>query len=156
MYLVGDLLFSMMFLRLYILFRCVYNYSLYTNGFSRKICNEYGFTSGARFSFKCLFQLYPLQTIWGMFLCIILLIAYLLRILEMSYSQPSLEIALFHNQFQQCLWLTVITITTVGYGDISPNTLPGQYITMACALSGASLISMLVVATTNLFDLDDS
>lgn len=154
-YMVGDILYLLMFVRLFIVFRCVYNYAIYTNGFSRKICNQYGFASGARFSFKCLFELYPSRTIWGMFIFLILLMSYFMRILEMSYCHDTFEIALYFNRFQQAIWLTVITMTTVGYGDISPNTIGGYIIAMATAFCGAFMISMMVLAVTNLFDMSE-
>ena len=47
----------------------------------------------------------------------------------------------------------MITITTVGYGDISPNTEPGKIVAMVAALWGAILTSLIVVTVQSIFDL---
>lgn len=52
-YNLNDILFSLMFLRLFFLFRTVFNYSEYTDAYSKTICNKYGFTSNNRFALKC-------------------------------------------------------------------------------------------------------
>jgi hypothetical protein len=51
------------------------------------------------------------------------------------------------------VWCIVITMTTVGYGDIAPATLPGRCVAMIAALWGAFLISLLVVTMSSFFDL---
>jgi len=50
--------------------------------------------------------------------------------------------------------MTFITITTVGYGDISPKTEQGRAIMMLATLIGTLLISMLVLASTTYLNLD--
>ena len=42
------------------------------------------------------------------------------------------------------MWLTVITMTGVGYGDIYAVTLFGRITTLAIALSGSILVAVLV------------
>ena len=61
---------------------------------------------------------------------------------------------MFDDYFNS-LWLTVITITTVGYGDMSAVTMPGRIVTMALALWGTTLISLFVLAISGIFDLDE-
>lgn len=53
------------------------------------------------------------------------------------------------------IYLVVITISTVGYGDITPKTVMGRTIIMFASLWGAILISFVVVVSTSLFDLSD-
>jgi len=50
--------------------------------------------------------------------------------------------------------MTFITITTVGYGDISPKTVQGRIIMMVATLIGTLLISMIVLASTTYLNLD--
>ena len=57
------------------------------------------------------------------------------------------------DNYFNALWLIVITITTVGYGDVSPCTNPGRLIAMISALWGAFLISLLVLTVGNVFEL---
>jgi len=68
----------------------------------------------------------------------------LLTILYISASAMfifQLEPDLFDNFFDALYWAT-ISITTIGYGDISPKTDVGRLITMVSALVGVALIAL--------------
>jgi len=60
------------------------------------------------------------------------------------------------DSYFNSLWLTVITLTTVGYGDIYAITVPGRLVTMVLALWGTVLISLMVVIASSIFDLDQN
>lgn len=51
------------------------------------------------------------------------------------------------------LWLVIITMTTVGYGDIYPQTNIGRFFGIVTCLIGMLLISYLVVGMNSLFGL---
>ena len=38
------------------------------------------------------------------------------------------------------LWWTIVTVTTVGYGDIAPQTIAGQVLAALCMILGYSII----------------
>lgn len=46
------------------------------------------------------------------------------------------------------MWLVIITLTTVGYGDIYPCTFPGRCVTIIIALSGSLLMALVVTIVT--------
>lgn len=54
------------------------------------------------------------------------------------------------------MYVSIITITSVGYGDITPKSLNGKLIVMATALWGAILLSFLVLFMINAFNLDEN
>ena len=77
-----------------------------------------------------------------------------MRIFELPFYRHSwIDDSLFDNYFYS-IWLIVITITTVGYGDIAPHTFQGKIIAIITALFGAFLISLLVLAVSSVFDLN--
>lgn len=46
-----------------------------------------------------------------------------------------------------------MTMTTVGYGDVTPHTTGGKYVCMFTALWGAFMVSLLVLMVSNFFEL---
>ncbi|MCQ2524312.1 MAG: ion transporter [Lachnospiraceae bacterium] len=52
-----------------------------------------------------------------------------------------LEMDLFKNFFEALYWAT-ISITTIGYGDISPTTEIGRFVTMISSLVGVAVIAL--------------
>ena len=89
------------------------------------------------------------------FLTTVLVVGYIIRVMELPYYRKLTgDSATTFDSYFNSLWLTVITLTTVGYGDISAVTIPGRIVTMALALWGTVLISLMVVIASSIFDLD--
>ena len=149
----SDFILAFMFLRIFFLLRSVFNYSIYTDAFSKKLCKTYGFTSGVRFTLKCHFAVNPEKTMLILFTSSILVFGYLLRIFELPYHRLSPTDSTFDSLFN-AFWLVIITMTTVGYGDLAPHTVPGKVVSIFAALVGGFLISLLVLAVSSVFDLD--
>lgn len=55
------------------------------------------------------------------------------------------------KSFADALWWSIVTTTTVGYGDISPATPAGRIIAIVLMIFGISLISMLTGTITTYF-----
>ena len=157
-YFLGDWLLVGMFARVFFIYRSIINYSIYTDAFSKKVCKSYGFTSGVRFSYKVQLLNNPGYFVSLLFSCFVFFFAYILRIFEIPYYRHSIDHHDTKNVFDHyfnSVWLLVMTITTVGYGDYTPNTSPGKCIAMFAALWGAFMISLLVVSAASLFELNN-
>ena len=47
------------------------------------------------------------------------------------------------------IWFTIITMTTVGYGDIYPRSLTGRIIVVVLIIWGSVIVSLIIVVLTN-------
>jgi hypothetical protein len=81
----SDFILATMFLRVFFVARSVFNYSIYTDAYFKKLCREHGFNPGVRFTFKCYLATYPERTIMSLFFGTLMIIAYVFRILEYPF-----------------------------------------------------------------------
>jgi UDP-N-acetylmuramyl pentapeptide phosphotransferase/UDP-N-acetylglucosamine-1-phosphate transferase len=58
------------------------------------------------------------------------------------------------ESFSNAIWLTIITMTTVGYGDFYPRTHIGRTITVFLIIWGIFIVSLMVVVLTNTLNMD--
>lgn len=58
--------------------------------------------------------------------------------------------------FSDSLWWALVTVTTVGYGDVIPSTIFGKWIAVLLMVVGIGTISMLTSALTNFFVNDET
>lgn len=56
----------------------------------------------------------------------------------------------------QASWWAIVTLTTVGYGDIVPKTLPARLVASVCAVIGVCMLAILIPSLVNNFILFNS
>ncbi|WP_223702212.1 ion channel [Sutcliffiella deserti] len=76
----------------------------------------------------------------------------ILVIVGSSFIMHLLEPDTFPTFFEG-LWWTMTTVTTVGYGDVSPATVPGKTFAMFLFIFGIGLIGVLIGKVVNLLSL---
>ncbi len=54
------------------------------------------------------------------------------------------------SQLSNCMWNVIITLSSVGYGDIYPKTFFGRWIGILICFWGVFIISFFVVTITNI------
>ena len=71
------------------------------------------------------------------------------------WTVGAFSIVLFENgdlsQLGNAIWWTIVTITTVGYGDFSPTSIPGRILAVLIMFSGIGLISVLTGSISSIF-----
>ena len=88
-----------------------------------------------------------------MFFGTVCIFAYLVRIFEIPYLKETDDATRFESYFE-AVWFTVVTLTTIGYGDVSPGTLPGKIVTIILGFWSAIFMALLVSTVSNIFNLD--
>ena len=114
---------------------------------SEYICRQYSCKNSLLYCLKCFAQYKPIQLYISGFLIILFTMAYGVRIFE----RPANDI---FDSYIDAVWLIIITMTTVGYGDITAKTLGGRIVSMLSCLSGVFLTSMIIVTITNFLSLE--
>ena len=56
-----------------------------------------------------------------------------------------------HHNFIDAIWWSVATVTTVGYGDIVPQTLVGKAVAVVLMFSGIATLGLLTSSLNNTF-----
>lgn len=128
----------------------------------------YGCEANYLYAIKCLFKDTPMLLIGIVFICSILIFSLSLRIAERDVEkiyESLFDISLGGSQksgtndisdFSNALWLTIITMTTVGYGDYYPRTTFGRVIDVILVVWGTFVVSLMVVVLTNTLNMDPS
>jgi voltage-gated potassium channel Kch len=60
-----------------------------------------------------------------------------------------------YDPFFNNIYMTIVTITTVGYGDFSPASYFGKLIAIITAFWGGFIISLLIVSVEGIFSLSN-
>lgn len=81
----SDFFLAFMFLRISLLIRSIFNYTMFTDLYAKRLCESYGFTANVRFTFKCFIIRNPGTTVICTLTTSILVFSYILRIFEMPY-----------------------------------------------------------------------
>ena len=56
-----------------------------------------------------------------------------------------------HHNFIDAIWLSVATVTTVGYGESVPETIVGKVIAIVLMFSGITTLGLLTNSLNNIF-----
>lgn len=146
----NDLLLCfMILLRTHFLVRAALQMSFYTNPRAQRVCGIYGVEAGNSFAIKCLMQ----ESCWTLtisatMVCLIVF-TYCLRIFEKVVNPY------FYN-ITTSAWNIVITMTTVGYGDIYAESHAGRAIAVTSAFSGVLILSIYVLCINNSMQFEQS
>jgi hypothetical protein len=120
---------------------------------ANSICNNSEANSGVHFAFKCELKHRPFTVLFITFISFIFIFGFSLRTFE-YFSVPK---GFIHGTFKKndqdylkdlinSIWLIIVTMTTVGYGDFFPTENFGRIIVILAYLVGALLVSMTVVS----------
>lgn len=136
--------------------------SIWTSERAKEIAKENKATIGPNFAFKATLKKTPFFSIFILLALNLVLFSFMLRIFEYGFSQDAEDKiianakAIKNAQFSSyidVIWVVLITMTTVGYGDIFPKTHMGRVVAFICSLAGMIIQSLLIVRLSGFIEL---
>jgi potassium intermediate/small conductance calcium-activated channel subfamily N protein 2 len=140
----------LMLIRTFLLVRVIKHYSRWANEYARAVCEEAGCEAGTFFVMKALFKEKPYIIIGVVMSLTIIIFGLATRTFERPYNvelEDSGKSTTVQNYdyVWNAMWLIVLTITTVGYGDFYPKTHMGRFVIIVACLWGVFIVSIMVV-----------
>ena len=118
---------------------------------SQRVCHMSGADASFMFSIKALMKKKPYSVLIVSLVLSVTLFGFTLRIFERPLSTASTQ---NFNSIANSFWVTLITMTTVGYGDFYPKSNIGRLVGIIIAFWGVLFVSLFVVTLTNLLDFE--
>ena len=141
---------SIMMLRLLLLSRMFLHYSKWASLKVQLICYENNVFHPLKFAMKASLKDNPHFVLIPAFCISFLSLGVILQIYERPFNDDNiLSQNLDYSYLYNSLWLIVLTMTTVGYGDFYPRTHVGRIICIIACIWGTFLISLLIIMFNN-------
>lgn len=116
----------------------------------------YGCDSDSLFAIKCMMKTEPMRLVIGMMVFNIIIFGNAARICEAPLDRvesPLFPSPLLQHKFLNAIWESILTMTTVGFGDIYPRTFLGRGFIFLSAINGITIVSLMVLTVMNTFEL---
>ena len=142
-YNLSEILYCLMFLRVFFILRAFINFSSFQNDRGRRFCQEYGVNPNIRFLIKCLVTKHPIYFISGIAILSLFILSLTLRIFERPVDDLSL---FYYSNPMDAIWCMIETMMTMGYGDCYPITYPGRIISVGGYCAGSVIFTLMIVS----------
>lgn len=125
------------------------NLTVWRSNSSQRICIMYGCEADSMFGVKAMMKHRPISFLFSNLIAGAIFFGILVKYSESPINRVIFDSTKDLSRLENCIWLVVVTMTTVGYGDIYPRTLIGRAIIFVCAIYGVVVVSVMVVAIQN-------
>ena len=145
---------SLMMFRFLHLFRIFLHYSKWSSFKVQKICRAHGVGHPLRFAIKACLKDRPYFILIPLFAISTFSLGVALEIYEQPFNEDNEEFAdygkkLDYSYLYNAMWLILLTMTTVGFGDFYARTHVGRFISIIAAIWGTFLISLMIIMFNN-------
>ncbi|EGR31313.1 small-conductance calcium-activated potassium channel protein, putative [Ichthyophthirius multifiliis] len=163
----NEIMTLVMLLRIIIMLKIILHTTEWSSDRVNRVCQMYACKMDTLFIMKVLTKKHPMKCFWFIYLISLFVFSYGTRICERPIyrliSDPNLngdikkniEDAKSFNNFSVPMWCILITIPSVGYGDVFPVTYHGRFVVTLAIFSGTFMLSVLVNSLTNVLSLQN-
>lgn len=129
--------------------------SSYYSESAYRICSMYGSQRDWMFVVKCRMKASSLGFLFVILISTLYVFSYSIYICE-NASLNQFKLTPIIKDFKESLWLMCVTITTVGYGDVTPRTMLGRIVAFFACVVGILVISLTISSITGQLNLTNS
>lgn len=137
----SEMLYSLMFVRFFFVFRAIVNMSVFMDGHAKRLCRQYGVRANMRFTLRSLSNSQPLFLLIVLMIPPALLASQLIRLFERPYVTYCLK---DFSAYTNSVYFTFVAMTTIAYGDFFPCTELGRVSSVLIEVWGMGLFSMMI------------
>lgn len=139
----------------YLVIRVYTYFSKWTTETATSLCNNWGVNPGVHFAFKAELKYRPFSILTIIFIAIMISFGFALRTFEFFAVSKGIDYTSlkgngndqdYLKDFINSIWIIVLTMTTVGYGDFVPSENYGRVICVISCILGMLLVSVIVVS----------
>lgn len=143
-YPINDILSFLMLVRSWSIIELLLSGIEFNSNRADRICQLFGFRITIIYGMKSYFVKYPLRFVWSSILISVPIFALGIRIWErpLALLQPNNSL----NLYTTCIWWSVVSITSIGYGDYYPQTLFGRIWAVFICIWGVFIVAIMVTA----------
>lgn len=168
-YNIGSMITFFMLFRIYHFFRLIHTFSYWSTPRATNICKLMNTQADVGFGIRAYLKIRPfISLLFGVTLVILIfgVAAYMFEYynstminllgVDSNSTNPSFSQTMqkFSNIYNS-LWLILVSMTTIGYGDIFPTTYFGRLIAILACIFGTFILSLLVVFLNNSISFDE-
>lgn len=95
------------------------------------------------FKFKCIFRKYPIASVFLVWLLSTAFFSLALNVLEHNIPITSNKFKYYEN----CIWFTIISTTSVGFGDVKPQSYYSYILALLCSVFGTFIMSLILIVS---------
>lgn len=162
-YSVNEILFTVLFLRLYFVIRYFLTLTNYKSSRAARTCKLYGEKNSYFFAFRCVFNKNPFSILASAILSISLVFSYMIRIYERPFTSYVRNLNYYVNlnfndelnDYENSFWTSFNTILNNGLGDFAARSWLGRLVTVFEVGGGILLTSLITVALYQKADFDN-
>lgn len=145
---INEICASFMLTRVYLFAKVFRYFSRWTTHHSKEVCKSHGARGSPLFAVKAILKEKPFHLLIPLILLSVVVFSAAIRIFERSFVDSS-SAGQDYSYIWNAMWMVMLTMTTVGYGDFFPKTHQGRFIAVLSCIWGIFLISLMVVTLTN-------